>query len=88
MMINSFSDTMIRPPQVDNQPSHSILVKHSDLWVMLRDMTMQILISILLSGYEQIIECISQVEQIMMVKAEGLHKVQEDSLPQSRVLDF
>jgi hypothetical protein len=50
-------------------------------------MTMQILISILLYGYEQIIECISQVEHMMMVKAEGLQKVQED-LPQSKVLDF
>jgi hypothetical protein len=78
---------MIRPPQVDNQPSDSILVNHSDLWVVLRDMTIQILISILLYGYEHIMECISQVEQMIMVKAEGLQKIQEDSL-QSKVLDF
>jgi hypothetical protein len=44
-----------------------------------------ILMSILLYGYDQLMGCISQVEQ-MMVKIQGLQKV--DSPQQLKLLDF
>jgi len=44
--------------------------------------------SILLYCYKQLIECISQVEEMMMVKVQGLQKLEEDSLPQSKLFDF
>jgi hypothetical protein len=44
--------------------------------------------SILLHGYEQLIECTLQVEQVS-TKVEGLEKQEENSAPsQSKLFDF
>jgi hypothetical protein len=47
-----------------------------------------LLMSILLYCYEQLRECISQVEPLM-VKVEDLQKIEQDSQPQqSKLFDF